>query len=263
MRLSLALILTSAALIAGRPSTAQAPGSGPALPPEYRAYLPAPGVDRATVAPPVAKDGVQDKADRATFRDRSQSEGSPRWTMAVNDSGRGILKAFSCAAGIGLTNDNAPALVALLSRYRTDLINVTRERADAASLRPFQRDKGPVCLADKALRTATGTPLIQSAWGWTVALILSEALPDRTDALLARGRAYGESAALCGFASASEVTGGRDLAAAMLARSRSDSAFAADLQKARAEIGALSRTAPAPPPADCDAERTALATRPY
>lgn len=261
MRLSVALALLSTAPLTPI-LAANAQTSGPALPPEYRAYLAGPGVDRSTIAPPVLPNSALDKADRAIFRERSKLAGSERWKAAISDSGKGVLKAFSCAAGISLSNDNAPALVTLLSRYRTDLINVTRERPDAISLRPFQRDKGPVCLADKALTNATGTPLIQSAWGWTVAMILSEALPDRTDALLVRGRAYGESAALCGFASASEVTAGRDLAAAILTRSRSDEAFTADLNRAKAELRLLAAK-DSTPPSDCEGERATLSQQPY
>lgn len=250
--------LTVACLTAvvASPSIGQAPPpgpAGPALPPEYRAYLGESGVHRETyVAMPAAR-SLADKRDRTAFRETRKLENTPRWTLAQADAGRGILKAFSCAAGINLTNDNSGALVTLLSRYRTDLLRVTRMTEATATRRPYERDKGPVCVTDKALKTATGTPAIQSAWGWTVALILGEALPAHTDALMLRGRAYGESAGICGFASVSEVEGGRDLGAAMLSRARAEPGFAADLAKATAEIGALAHSG-GPAPEGCAAE---------
>ena len=44
--------------------------------------------------------------------------------------------------------------------------------------------------------------------GWAWALILSELAPDRADAILARGLAYGESRAVCGVHYASDVEAG-------------------------------------------------------
>jgi acid phosphatase (class A) len=250
--LTLALALTN-----GAPAI----GQGKPLPPEYRAYLTNPGISGAEfVVAPVAG-SVDDKLDRAYFKKTRALEKTTRWQLATSDSGRGVLKAFSCAAGIALDNNNAPALVTLLSRYRTDLITATRVSEAARTSRPYERDKGAVCIADKPLATAIGTPAIQSAWGWTVAMIISEGLPDRTGPLMARGRAYGDSAAVCGFASASEVNGGRDLAAAMLARSRAEPGFRADLDVARAQLAALHASGTAPAPADCAAEAQQLAIK--
>lgn len=238
------------------------PAGGPALPPEYRAYLGDTGAKLESYVTLPAEGSIADKRDRAAFKESRKLVGTPRWALAQADAGRGILKAFSCAAGINLTPENAGALTTLLSRYRTDLINVTRVVGGNATLRPYERDKGPVCIADKALKTATGTPAIQSAWGWTVAMILSEALPARTDALMQRGRAYGESAGLCGFASISEVLGGRDLAAGVLARARGDAGFSADLAKATAQVGALTTTGMSVPEG-CAAENALTAKALY
>ncbi|NOW44721.1 acid phosphatase (class A) [Novosphingobium sp. SG751A] len=221
---------------------------GPALPPEYRAYLTPLGISRDAIAPAPTHGSPREAYDRAVFAKTRALEGSPRWTLAQADAGRGVMKAFSCAAGLSLT-DRVPALTKLLSRYRTDLINATR----AASPRPYQLEKGATCLSDKPLQTAGGTPMIQAAWGWTVATILAEALPERTDALMTRARAFGESAAICGFAGASEVHGGRDLGSAMLARARALPEFAADLAQAQAELRALAK-AGTPAPEGCAAE---------
>jgi acid phosphatase (class A) len=255
--LSIAIVAGGAAFIAH--GGASAASQGKALPPEYRAYLAAPGVSHTDFIAAPRAGSVEEKADRSYFRETRGLEKSARWPLAVSDSGRGILKAFSCAAGIALDNENASALVTLLSRYRTDLINATRIAEAARTPRPYERDKGAVCIADKPLATAIGTPAIQSAWGWTVAMLISEGLPDRTAQLMARGRAYGESAAVCGFASASEVRGGRDLAAAMLARARGEPAFRDDVEKARAQLAALRNSGTAPVPTDCGAEAQQLA----
>ena len=72
--------------------------------------------------------------------------------------------------------------------------------------------------------------------GWAWALILSELAPDRANAILARGLAYGESRVICGVHYASDVEAGRLVGAAMVARLKGDRAFQRDLAAARLEI---------------------------
>ncbi|WP_068086430.1 phosphatase PAP2 family protein [Novosphingobium rosa] len=237
---------------------AQAPnGSPPGLPPEYRAYLAQSGLHREQLAPRPAPGSPRDSADRAFFQQTRKLEGTPRWTQAQADAGKGVLKAFACAAGTTLSAENAPRLVKLLSRYRTDMITLTRIAPQEAQ-RPYQRDKGAVCLTDKALTMAGNTPSIQSAWAWTIGLILGEALPARGDALMARARSYGDSAAICGFASVSEVMAGRDLAGPLLARARAEAEFRTDLAAAQQEVAHVAAQGSAPAEG-CAAEAEATA----
>lgn len=72
--------------------------------------------------------------------------------------------------------------------------------------------------------------------GWAWALILSELAPDRADAILARGLAYGESRVICGVHYASDVEAGRLVGAAMVARLKADPTFQSDFIEARREI---------------------------
>jgi acid phosphatase (class A) len=244
MRTWMFLALASAAL------ASVAIAQGPALPPEFRAYLPETFVHADTFAQ--ASDAGR-SLDKRVFHETRTLENGPRWTLAQADGGKGILKAFSCAAGVSLDNQNVPALGALLARYRTDLITATKLASPLP--RPYQTFKGNACLiTPQALKTAGGTPMLQAAWGWSVALILSGALPQRAVSLMQRGRAYGESAAVCGLASATETSNGRDLGAVMLARAEADPAFAADLGKARAQIAAAAASPTAIKPEACEAE---------
>lgn len=244
--MGLAMIGSGALMGLAHAQPAAAPaGSPPGLPPEYRAYLAQSGLHRDRLAPRPAPGSPRNIADRAFFQQSRKLEGSPRWTQAQADAGKGVLKAFACAAGTTLSAENAPRLVKLLSRYRTDMINLTRIAPQEAP-RPYQRDDGHVCLADKALTMAGNTPSIQSAWAWTIGLILGEALPARSDALMARARSYGDSAAICGFASVSEVMAGRDLAGPLLARARAEAAFREDLAAAQHEVAQVAAQGSAP-----------------
>lgn len=247
------ILITSgaASLLAAGATLAQ----GPALPPGYEAYLPA-ALAASAALPAAAPDSLTDKADRAAFRALRALEGTPRWEMAKADAGRGVLPAFSCAAGKQLGPETTPALVRLLTRLRTDGINLTRAHAAAAPERPFRRDAGPTCLAEADVKPAREQPSLQAAWGWTIALILSETLPERAAPLLARGRAYGDSAMICGTASSSSVAQGRESGAALLALLHGDAGFSRDLAAARAELAALST----PAPEGCEAQAKVLAT---
>lgn len=248
--------LTTLSLVgAALAGAALAQQGAPRLPPGFEAYLPAAAVG-AGIPPPAAPGSAIDKADRARFKTTRALAGTQRWTLATTDGGRGVLKGFACAAGVELSADNAPALVKLLTRLRTDAINLTRAGGANGPERPFLRDKGPVCVAADSVKPAREHPSLQAAWGWGLGLLLSEALPQRNTALMARGRALGDSALVCGTSSASSVAAGRDAGAALIATLHADPAFAADFAEAKRQIN----DARGPAPVGCDAESAVLAT---
>jgi len=96
-------------------------------------------------------------------------------------------------------------------------------------------------------------------WGW--ALVLSEISPEQTNAIVARGLAFGESRNACNAHWHSDVVQGKTVAAATLARLHSDATFRADLAAARAELLAV-RSKSLKPTRDCAAEAAALAVQP-
>ena len=94
--------------------------------------------------------------------------------------------------------------------------------------------------------------------GWTWALILAQAAPDRQDAVLARGRAFMQSRVVCNVHWRSDVEAGGVEGAAVFARLQNEPAFRDDLAAAAAEITAA-RAAGHHPANDCRAEAAALA----
>jgi acid phosphatase (class A) len=105
------------------------------------------------------------------------------------------------------------------------------------------------------LRKDGSYPSGHTAIGWTWGLILVQIAPDRTDALLARARAFGESRLVCNAHWQSDILSGRTVAAATFARLQSDATFNADVEAARAE---LQNAAPVDA-AKCEAEATLVA----
>jgi len=192
---------------------------------------------------------------------------TPRWTQAISDadltfpSAEGI---FSCALGIAISETDTPRLYKLLHRTLTDLGRSPHAaKAHYNRERPFVENGQPICTPEwKERLTHDGSyPSGHNAIGWGWALILAEISPAQTDALLVRGRNYGESRNVCNVHWHSDVMQGRLVGAGMVARLHADPAFRADLVAAHAEIEEA-RGRGLKPTRDCRAEAAALAIQP-
>ena len=84
--------------------------------------------------------------------------------------------------------------------------------------------------------------------------------PDESQALLARGHAFGQSRVVCGVHWQSDVNEGRVVGSAAVARLHADPVFKAQMEAAVAELTAL-RAKGLPPGKDCNAEAQALSIR--
>lgn len=262
-RLLRALTFMAIALILAPLLPAQNATSGTSGPSgDFTAYLPAGSVStKELIGAPPDSNSPRRIYDQAMFLSTRAAANTPRWTLAVGDSGRGVLKGFSCSAGVAL-DGHVPALVKLLTKLRTDLINLTKTSVDPPVYAvPIASTQGALCIEPKSGVAMRGEyPSLQSAWGWAIAMLLAEALPARANDLYRRGRAYGDSALICGTAWASAVSDGRAAAGALLARLRADQAFAADYAIAKKELGALSKSDVSDQPQDCAAEAAAIAS---
>lgn len=192
---------------------------------------------------------------------------TPRWNLAIADADLHFPHAagtFSCALNTAFPEAKAPHLYQLLSQT---LIDIGRSTAAAKQKylrpRPFMTNNEPLCTPDaKAKLEKDGSyPSGHSALGWGWALILAEISPDQTDAILARGRAFGESRNVCNVHWHSDVVQGRMIAAGTVARLHADPGFQADLQAAKDELTGL-RQKGLKPERDCSAEAAALALQP-
>ena len=182
-------------------------------------------------------------ADRAIFKTTRALQGSPRWALATNDvksAPADLFRDFSCAMGIALTPETAPRTAALIRRAAIDTARQTNiAKTFYKRQRPFLIDRGPICQPAAEVADSCDYPSGHTTAGWTIATLLAEIAPDRATALLARGRAYGESRIVCGVHNASAVDAGRLSAASTLIAMQGDPAFIADLAAASQEITAL------------------------
>lgn len=217
----------------------------------------------ALLPPPPARDSAAFAADRQMSEVRKLRD-TPRGAQALLDDDLSFPNAagiFSCAMKIPVSESLTPHLYALLRRTRTDAAAVSDAAKDRYQRpRPFTENHDPTCAPAKEAGLATNGsyPSGHTSVGWAWALILSEAAPEHADAILARGRSFGESRLICNAHWQSDVLQGRFMGASVVARLHGNAQFRADLDAARAEIAAL-RGKGLQPSRDCAAEAAALA----
>jgi acid phosphatase (class A) len=109
-----------------------------------------------------------------------------------------------------------------------------------------------VCGADKApapeipLKGGSSYPSGHTSFGWAAALILAEVASEQGQALLTRGREYGESRIVCAVHYPSDIAGGQLIATAVVARLHADPEFNKDLDCAQQEHAAALKSGARP-----------------
>ncbi len=205
-------------------------------------------------------------ADSEVFKLTRAIKGTKRWDMAVADvpaDPASMMQGFACATRVNMTPANAPKTTALLERASRDTVREANEvRSFYKRKRPFVTNPGEICEPQSdVLLTSYDYPSPAATRGWTWALILSELLDDRAAAILARGRAYGESGVVCGVHSMSAVEAGRMAASSTLAVVRTEPPYQDAVVAARKELEALRKVGTAPSAQSCSAEEL-LITQP-
>ncbi len=218
---------------------------------------------RDHLGPPPAKGSPAAEKDRQIFLATRAFKDTPRWSIAQADNvEENVLEAYTCALGYTPTRQSNPKLAAMLLRMSRDVRSaVSGPKLKYLRARPFRSEKGPLCIKPGlGFSLSPDYPSGHSTWGWSVGLLLAEAAPDRSQAILARARAYGESRVICGVHNASSVEAGKTNAENLFAALWSSEAFKADLAGVRAELDAARLKAAPPDPARCTAEANVLGT---
>jgi acid phosphatase (class A) len=271
-RLRVLIVLACAALAAACSSAVPHPGSAvvPETWPGYLAgYLSKDAVpDSLSLIPaPPTPGSAALAADEEANRKALSLRGTPRFALAAEDANLLFPRAagtFSCSLSAPVTEEDTPHAYMLMRRTLGDaLASAGRAKNQYKRVRPFLVNKEPTCTPDEeaAIGKEGSYPSGHSAAGWAWALVLAEVAPGQADAILARGRAYGQSRVICNVHWQADVNEGRIMAAATVARLHADPAFRADLEAAKQEL-AVVRARGLKPARDCRAEADALAGAP-
>jgi len=225
--------------------------------PDSLALLPAPPAPGSAAA----------QADQAAFDDTRTLAQGPRGVLARQDANLKFpasANVFACTTGFEFDPERTPHLATLMQRSFADAgLSTYKAKLFYQRERPFMVNHTGTCTPEDepALRKDGSYPSGHTAVGWAWALVLTSLMPERTDALLARGYAFGQSRVICGAHWQSDVDNGRVIGAAAVARLQADPVYQAQWRRAAAEVAALRRAAP-PLARDCAAEARALALKP-
>lgn len=214
--------------------------------------------------PPVpADDSATRAADQVTYLATRAAAAGPRGKMAASDARLDFPYAagtFACAANLDIGPDTTPHLYTLLRRSFLDAGLATyRAKDNYQRTRPFVANKATSCTpAEEEKLSKDGSyPSGHSAAGWAWGLVLTELMPERADALLQRGYAFGQSRVVCGVHWQSDVDAGRFVGSGTVAQLHGNPVFRAQMREAAKEVAAA-RAAGRGTTRDCAAEAAAL-----
>ncbi|MEJ2136496.1 MAG: phosphatase PAP2 family protein [Desulfofustis sp.] len=272
------LIILLACALSGcgtmKSQTASAPGTGMAgaqvkeiMPGMLEGYLTKEEQldSKEFVLPSPAENSARQAMDTAWADNMQTLRGTDRWDLAIKDADLHFpapANVFSCALGIPVSEEDTPSLYMLLRRTLTDIGLAPYSAKNAYQReRPFMVRGETVCTPEdeEALRKDGSYPSGHTSIGWGWALILTELAPDRAEAILARGRSFGESRNVCNAHWYSDVVAGRLVGAAAVAKLHASEQFRQAMDAARADIERMRREGKKPQN-DCAAEAKALST---
>jgi acid phosphatase (class A) len=190
----------------------------------------------ALIGPAPTLGSARDAADRLAMHPNVSPE---RLAQAIADEAWDPWVAMRPVFGDNFTPDRLPRT----ARVFDDVLHGLSPAIGAAKAannrrRPLRDD--PSVLQCDALEQSTleqsSFPSGHAAGGWAWALVMAELAPGRADAILQRGRDFGDSRVICGFHFPSDIEASRTLAAAVIARLHADANFRRDLDSARREL---------------------------
>lgn len=220
----------------------------------------------AVLPPPPAPGSAAMKADEQARTAALPLKGTPRYALAAFEANRSqdnTVDAFKCAFGTDISAQATPRLYELLSRLRLDVRAASyAAKTHFARPRPFAVYNARTCYpADEAMTRNDGSyPSARGAVGWSYALVLAELRPDRADAILTRGRDFGQSRVICDQEWKSDIDAGRTVATVIVGKLEAVPQYKADLEAARKEVAA-ELAAKVQPARNCAPEFAVLASR--
>jgi len=213
--------------------------------------------------PPPAEQSPAILLDQAYSQKSLSLRGTPAWDLAILDADLEFPNAagtYSCALDAPINQQDTPHLYTLLRRTLKDAgASTGAAKKHYQRPRPFMLNQEAICTPDwkSKLEKSGSYPSGHNAAGTAWALILTEIAPNKTDAILARGQAFGMSRVVCNVHWYSDTLQGRYLGAYTVARLHADSEFRTDMEAAKVEFNAA-RAKGLKPARDCGAEKAGM-----
>ena len=222
--------------------------------------------DSLALLPPPPARARRSGTTRRSSRASQKLRGTPRYALAAADADLSFPHAPAPSAARSMRrspSSGSPYLYQLMRRVLTDAGLATYGAKDHYKrVRPFVHFNEGTCTPhdEQMLRNDGSYPSGHTSIGWAWALVLTELAPERRDALLARGRAFGESRMVCNAHWQSDILEGRTVGAGAVAQLHSNPVFMSDMKAAKREIDAMRRQN-AKADGNCAGEAAALAIK--
>lgn len=263
----------SASTPAAPASAPQAPANAPAADGQFKPTATKGFIARdklvdslALLPPPPAAGSAAFSEDDEARKAAIQFRETPRWKLAARDAdykSPRVVDIFACTVGVNISEEATPHLYTLLRRSLIDAGLATyKAKIHYNRTRPFVVAKDSnICSPEEAdfLSKDGSYPSGHSAFGWAWALILTEMVPDKADAIIQRGYQFGQNRVQCGVHWQSDVNAGRVVASAVVAQLHANPDFITEFHAAQKEVDAA-RAANKPGP-DCTLEKLVVETR--
>lgn len=207
-------------------------------------YLPEGRLDLAyALPPPPAADTHAARHDLGAVIE-AQSARTPETIAAAQADQEVSAFRFADVLGPGFAAARLPLTDAFLQRSCREAATLT-----AAAKKHWKRPRPPVQSPDVkpvlGFATDGSYPSGHATCGYLWAILLAEIVPEKRDALYARGLAYGRNRVVGGVHFPSDVDAGRLGAAVVAAAFMAEPAFRRDLDAVRTELRAAVSLAPA------------------
>ena len=205
--------------------------------PDASAYIPA----------PLKPDDPRFAGDKGYYEWGKAMRGRTRGKIAKDDAATSMdymSKLFEEAIGLKISKEHTPNLYHLLSRAtKTSAASNRKIKSYYNRIRPYVEFAEPTVVPEdeESHRKSASYPSGHTTRGWTMALILSELLPERSQDILEAGYRYGASRVIVGYHYQSDVQEARAAASGIVAVLHSSDEFRKDMKKAKKELDALSR----------------------
>ena len=196
------------------------------------------------IPPPPSEGSAAFETDLAANQAILESTDSARWAQASRDAilyFPEAMESFNAIVGIEINRETTPHLYTLLRRTLTDAaLSTYRAKKHYQRPRPFMVNGQATCTPEDESHLSDGSyPSGHAAIGWAWALILCEIFPEKCNQILDRGRAFGNSRAICNVHWQSDVDEGRTMGAVTVARLHASPVFQANLKAAKKEVKAI------------------------
>ena len=196
-------------------------------------------IDPKTLLPVPPADGSPETLKEIDVILEKQKSRTPAEVARASSEVKLDVFAFTAVVGPWFTAKNVPGLAAFFQKINDNAHAVTdAAKKDWARPRPYLQDKR--IQPAVALEKSDSYPSGHATRGMVFALVLANLVPDKKDAILARGAQIGDDRVLAGVHFPSDIAAGQTLAKAIFDKLLASEAFQEDLVVAKTAITAAS-----------------------